>query len=307
MSGLIIGVDGGGSKTSVIVATGRGEEIATSEGAGSAVTPGNAARSADAIAAAVRDALATADRVDEAPRMIYVGVAGVGRHEEKRALQEELDARELAEEVIVDSDVSIAMTDAFGTGPGVILIAGTGSIAYGRSPSGALARCGGWGLAIGDEGGGAWIGRRALGIVAASSDGREPPTELTGAILTATQVNEVEELIPWSIAASPASCAALAPVVFTAAANGDVRAAALVSLAVEELALHVRALARQLFADERAAVPVALSGGLLQKGSFLRKRLEHRLRAAVPGASVHAGNVVAARGAVRAAAALVSV
>lgn len=307
MSGLLVGVDGGGSKTRAIVATDCGEQIASAEGTGSAVTPGSAARSADVIAAVVAEAIASAARPAERVRLLYVGVAGIGRAEERHALVDELEDRDIADEVVVESDASIAMTDAFGSGPGVILIAGTGSIAYGRSPSGVFARCGGWGLGIGDEGGGAWIGRRALGIVAASSDGREPPTALTGAILTAAQVNEVEELIPWSIAANPSDLAALAPVVFSAAANDDIRASALVSLAVEELALHIRALARQLFADERAAVPVALAGGLMKKGSYLRKKLEHRLRAAVPGGQIHAGDVSAVRGAVRAATSLLAV
>ena len=80
---------------------------------------------------------------------------------------------------------------------------------------------------------------------------------------------------------------------------GDLRANAIISLAVEELVLHVRALARQLFMDERAAVPVALTGGLLRRGSTLRKRLEQRMKSAVPGAQLQSGDVDAARGAVR--------
>jgi glucosamine kinase len=244
---------------------------------------------------------------DQRARMIYVGVAGVGRAEEKRALQVELERRNLAEEVVVEADALIALSDAFGSGPGIMLIAGTGSVAFGRSPNGAFARAGGWGLAIGDEGSGAWIGRRALGIVAAAHDGREPETALTGAILTATQVNEVEDLIPWSIAAKPADLAALAPAVFTEAANDDTRAASLVSLAVEELVLHARALARTLFVDERAEIPVALSGGLLQKGSYLRKKLEARLKSVVPGSVVSNTVIVPARGAVKAAHALIGV
>jgi glucosamine kinase len=81
--------------------------------------------------------------------------------------------------------------------------------------------------------------------------------------------------------------------------GGDLRANALISLAVEELVLHIRALAQSLFGDERAAVPVALAGGLMNKGTTLRKRLEHRLRVAVPGAQVKASPIVPARGAVR--------
>jgi glucosamine kinase len=154
---------------------------------------------------------------------------------------------------------------------------------------------------IGDEGSGAWIGRRALSVVTAAYDGREPETALTGAVLTAAEANEIVDLIPWAAAATPATLATLAPVVLSVADAGDLRANALVSLAVEELVLHIRTLARKLFVDERAAAPVALAGGLLSRGSPLRKRVEHRLKGAVPGAQVRAQDVEPARGAVRAA------
>ena len=135
--------------------------------------------------------------------------------------------------------------------------------------------------------------------MAAAADGREPETALTGAILTAAEVSETSELIRWAANATPATLATLAPVVISVADAGDLRANSIVSMAVEELALHVRALARQLFSDERASVPVALTGGLMKKGSSFRKRLEHRLKTAVPGAQIHAGEIDAARGAVQ--------
>lgn len=143
------------------------------------------------------------------------------------------------------------------------------------------------------------MGRRALSVVTASSDGREPESLLVGAVLTAAQVNEPRELVAWAAQATPAQFATLAPVVSSVADAGDLRANALISLAVEELVLHVRALARQLFGDERAASPVAFSGGMLTKGTILRKRLEHRLKSAVPGAQLHVADIDAARGAVR--------
>jgi glucosamine kinase len=83
------------------------------------------------------------------------------------------------------------------------------------------------------------------------------------------------------------------------AESGDLRANALLSLAAEELVLHVRTLARKLFGDERAACPVSLAGGLLSPGTALRKRVEHRLKSAVPGAQVRPDEVVPVRGAVR--------
>ena len=299
MSTIVVGIDGGGSKTHAIVADESGTSLGEATGPGSAVKPGEEEASADVIAQVVRDALEKARLTDVTPRVICVGVAGAGRENAKQALWQALVARDVASDVIVHPDFGIALDDAFGDGPGVLLIAGTGSAAFGRSPAGSSGRCGGWGPVIGDEGSGTWIGKRALSIVSAASDGRESQTALTGAILTAAEVNEVSELIPWAASATREQLASLAPVVFTVADGGDLRANALISLAVEELMLHIRALAQSLFGDERAAVPVALAGGLMNKGTTLRKRLEHRLRVAVPGAQIKSSPIVPARGAVR--------
>jgi glucosamine kinase len=304
---IVIGVDGGGSKTRAMVADDQGQQIADVEGPGSAVRPGQAEASADVIAAVARDALAACDMTHVVPRVVCIGVAGVGREAERQALWQALMSRELADDVVVHADATIALDDAFGDGAGILLVSGTGSIAYGRSPAGTTARCGGWGPVCGDEGSGAWIGRRALSIVTAASDGREPETALAGAVLTAAQVNEIDELIPWAAQATPAALASLAPAVLKTADAGDLRANALVSLAVEELVLHVRTLARRLFVDERAACNVALAGGLLGKRSSLRKRVEHRLKSAVPGATIRADEVVPVRGAVRGALRLLGV
>lgn len=299
MSAIVIGVDGGGSKTHVIVADETGREIASVEGPGSAMRPGEAERSAEAIDLLVRDALASAAMIHVVPKVLCVGIAGAGHEPEQRALWQLLASRELAEDVVVHADATIALDDAFGEGPGVLLISGTGSIAWGRSPTGVSDRCGGWGPVIGDEGSGAWIGRRALSVAAAASDGREPETALVGAILTAAQANDVRELIAWAAAATPATLATLAPAVLSVADAGDLRANAILAIAVEELVLHVRTLARRLFVDERASMPLALAGGLLAPRSPLRKRVEQRLKSAVPGAQLRSEPVVPARGAVR--------
>jgi len=307
VSAIVVGVDGGGSKTHVIVADETGGEITSVEGPGSGVRPGEAERAASVIALLVADALASANMTHVVPRVLCVGVAGAGDEGTRQALWQALASRELAEDVVVHADATIAMDDAFGEGPGILLISGTGSVCFGRSPAGVFARCGGWGLAVGDEGSGAWIGRKALSVVAAAADGREPETALTGAVLTATQVEDVRGLVPWATAATPQTLATLAPAVMSVAEAGDLRANAILSLATEELMLHIRALARRLFVDERAATPVALAGGLLRPRSPLRKRLEHRLKAAVPGAQLRSEAVVPARGAVRGALRLLGV
>jgi glucosamine kinase len=299
MTLIVIGIDGGGSKTRVIVADEQGAPLGEIVAPGSAVRPGGAEHSADIIAAAVKDALASCEMTHVVPKVLCVGVAGAGRDPERQAIWQALVERELAEDVVVHPDFAIALDDAFGEGPGVLLVSGTGSVAFGRGPSGTIARCGGWGPVCGDEGSGAWIGRRALSVVTASADGREPDTALIGAVLTAAQVNDPQELIAWAAQATPGLLATLAPVVSSVAEAGDLRASAILSLAVEELVLHVRTLARELFGDERAATPVAFTGGMLGRGSAMRKRLELRLRSAVPGAQVQSAEVNPARGAVR--------
>lgn len=302
---IVVGVDGGGSKTHVIVANERGKELATLTGDESAVRPGEALASAEVIGALVRDALAAAE-VTERVTHLVAGVAGTGREKERKALQRALRGEGLADEVTVVPDAEIALTDAFGTdGAGILLIAGTGSVAFGRSPTGLFKRCGGWGPDCGDEGSGAWIGRRALSVVTSSHDEREPDTRLVGAVLTALELEAMDDLIGWAAAATPKDLAALALHVLALAADRDLRANSICTVAAEELVLHVRTLARQLFVDERAAVPVALAGGLLQRGSFLRRLVEHRLKTAVPGAQLHSDDVVPARGAVKQALALV--
>lgn len=301
MTSIVVGVDAGGSHTRAQVADDGGAPLGAAEGIAGAMRPAGSDRAADAIVDVVRDALIAAEMGHVMPRVLCVGAAGVGRDTDRLMLWQALSAREIADEVVVHTDAETAFDDAFGDGAGILLLAGTGSIAHGRGPTGVTARCGGWGPTCGDEGSGTWIGRRALSVVTASADGREPATALLGAILTAVEVNEVEQLVAWAAQATPVQVAQLAPVVARVADAGDARAEALATLAAEELVLHVRTLARSLFGDERAGCPVAFAGGLIGPGRPLRRRLERRLKSAVPGRQLHAAEVIAVRGAVRAA------
>ena len=299
MSTLVIGVDGGGSKTSVVVAGARGPDLSSIVGSPSAVRPGQITKSVDTIARLVAEALEAAGKTDERPSALCIGVAGVGRDAEFAAFFSQMQDRDLADELVVLPDAVVALEDAFGDDAGILLIAGTGSVCYGRSPTGKLARCGGWGFFCGDEGSGAWIGRRALSVVTASSDGREPETTLVGAILNALSLAKVEELVAWGAGATVQQLAQVAPIVVSVAATGDLRANSILAMAAEELVLHIRTLARDLFVDERAAIPVACAGGLMQPGSFLRKLVEHRLKSSVPGALIRSDPVIPVRGAIR--------
>src|SRR5262249_17479543 len=163
--------------------------------------------------------------------------------------------------------------------------------------------CGGWGPNCGDEGSGGWIGPRALSGGTPSGGGRGPATKLLGAVAPAGGGHRGGQTLtrgarPPPPPPPPPPPRAAPPPPPPSADAGDARAEALLSLACEELMLHVRTLARTLFGDERAACPVALTGGLIGPGRPLRKRLEKRLKSAVPGSNLHSAEVVAMRGAV---------
>jgi len=180
---------------------------------------------------------------------------------------------EAAERVRVDADTRSAFFDAFDEGPGMLLVAGTGSMAWGRNEGGKEARVGGWGSLLGDEGSGYGIGLEALRRVTRSADGRGPDTGLASAILGALGMERTEQLVGWAAEASKADIAALAPVVAQQSRAGDFVAGEILVEAVEELESHVVALLETL--DPWPRPPrVALVGGLVCPGGPLRPGIE---------------------------------
>src|SRR2546425_9953348 len=119
------------------------------------------------------------------------------------------------------ADAEIALSTAFADGTGIIVSAGTGSIAYARDPSGELHRAGGYGWQLGDEGGGYWLGRRALDVAARSRDGRGEGSTLLARLLGALGLQHFDDLVRWTATATPAQMAALAPHVLNAAREGE--------------------------------------------------------------------------------------
>ena len=163
-----LGIDGGGSKTTCAV----GDEtslLAMAVAGPSNITRVGEVRARESLHQAIRQACAEA-KID--PRQLSracVGAAGAGRKEIASVVRK-IVAEVIPGAVEVVGDMQIALQAALGTGPGVIVIAGTGSIAYGRDAQGKTARAGGWGFAISDEGSAHWIGRAAVGSVLRAVD-----------------------------------------------------------------------------------------------------------------------------------------
>lgn len=285
MSLVLVGADVGGSSTRVVVSDGN-SVLGTAEGPGAALRPERVLASAATITDVVRQALALGGRL-RADAMV-IGAAGAGRMEEREELRHALRSESLADRLRITTDIEIALEGAFGTGPGIVLTAGTGSVGIARDPTGAIHRSGGYGWQMGDEGSGYSIGRSALGAVGRAADGRSPATALTPAILAATRAPQLEALIRWSARAGPAEVAALAPVVLDVAATGDLTARGILDYAARELSQLVFHLLPHFPGKE--TVTTVCNGGLISPGrplfAVLKAKVEEESRLSMRDAAV---------------------
>ncbi len=274
MSDVIAGADVGGTKTTVAVAAAAGGAVlARSVGAGAAVRPGRALASSATIAELVRRALADAGRLTA--EVLVVGAAGAGREPEREELHAALRTEAIARTIVVTTDVEIALVAAFGDSAGIVVSAGTGSIAVARDRAGRLHRLGGYGWQMGDEGSGYAIGRAALGAASRARDGRSPATALESRMLEAARCHDFDALVRWAAVATPGEVASLAPHVLDVAAAGDPVAQGIADYAARELSLLALLLAERL--NDGEPTPVALTGGLLETMPTLRRAVLAKL------------------------------
>jgi N-acetylglucosamine kinase-like BadF-type ATPase len=201
--------------------------------------------------------------------------------------------------VLVVNDALIALVAGAGDAPGIVVIAGTGSIVYGRNATFEAARAGGWGHMIGDEGSGYWIGREALAAVMRACDGRGPTTQLTADILSYLHVDDESRLprIVYDREVPRMTVAALGPIVQHAAAYGDAVAIRILERAADELVLAARSVATQLEmrGDE---FTFYLAGGVFRVVPWLAEELPRRLAEVAPRCQVQLLNEEPAVGAV---------
>ena len=277
---VFVGVDGGGTRTRAVVVDGSGAELARAEADGAVVTAHAPVDAADAVAHAVTDAVRKAGAslpVDG----LWAGLAGAGPPPARAAVTRELEERELAVHLVVGTDVEAAFHDAFADGPGILLIAGTGSVVWARDAHGAEHRVGGWGHLLGDEGSGYAIGLEALRAVARSADGRRPPTALSREVMEQFELESVHDLVGWAERTSKREIASLAPMVAQTAEEMDEAAAAIVQHAVDALRIHLEAALAAVGAAAHVdrAPEVILWGGLVAPGGPLEERVRNTLAA----------------------------
>jgi glucosamine kinase len=252
---LIAGVDGGGTGTRVRLCDGKGRVLGEGQAGPSALGQGIEAaweqirRALDAAAAAAAlPALAPPDCA------LGLGLSGADVPSQVSAF---LAANPGHPWLVLESDSITSLLGAHGGQPGVSLAFGTGSVGEVLRRDGSLARVGGWGWQCGDEGSGAWLGKRAMQHAQQAMDGRAAAGALARAVWAATGPTR-EDMLDWGAKAGQAAYAGLAPLVFDSA-RSDEMAARLLARAADEVARMAQAL------DPAGELPVALLGSITRR------------------------------------------
>jgi N-acetylglucosamine kinase-like BadF-type ATPase len=279
----VLGIDAGGTKTVCLLADEDGTIQAASRGAGANLQSAGELEVEKVLHQVMEEAIGDRGR----PAAICLGIAGVDRTDDARVVSEIMRRISPGSRVLVVNDALIALMAGVGNMPGIVIVAGTGSISYGRNAGGAAARAGGWGHVIGDEGSGYWIGRQTLAAAVREVDGRGPRTALTADVLAHFGVPDAAGLvrIVYAREVPRANIATLGPTVERARERGDAVAMQILERAADELALAAASVAARL--DMRGeAFAFILAGGMFRVVPSLIDELRRRLTEVAPRAEV---------------------
>ncbi|GAA4869630.1 hypothetical protein GCM10023310_56700 [Paenibacillus vulneris] len=283
-----IGIDGGGTKTACIIGDGTGRILAICYGESSSIK----SRPWDEVKRVLKELIEQAMELSRSPMDqlagVFLGLAGADRPEERKRLYAFM--RELLPEhatITVHNDAITALAAGTWGEGGIVLISGTGSIAYGYLPeSDTYVRVGGWGYLLGDEGSGYDIGRQALVAVMKEHDGRGVKTRLTEQLLAYWSLSDPNQIISYVYSqANPRTVIAdAAKWTLMTAEQGDEVAEKIVQEAAAELAELIITAKRRLTElrpdADVSRLPVVLSGGLFANEGFVRRLSAHEAVAA---------------------------
>ena len=293
----VLGIDAGGTKTVCQLADERGEVLAEARRGGANLQAAGELDVEKVLHGVMNEVLGDTDLT---PAAICLGIAGVDRPEDSAVVRGIMKRIGYKARVLVVNDALVALEAGAAGQPGVVVIAGTGSIAYGRNAHDEAARAGGWGYVLGDEGSGYWIGRAALRAVLRQSDRRGPVTRLTTLLLEHFQVAHAQDLIHqvYHPALRPAAIAALAQCVQRAFTAGDAVAIGILRGAADQLEASAMSVARRLDLVG-TQFPFVLAGGMFRAVPWLHDELDRRLTLASPKSRTFVLDVEPAAGAVR--------
>ena len=280
----VLGIDAGGTKTVALLADGDGRILAEGRAGGANLQTDGELQ----VEKVLHDVIEQVTRGRNiTPAAVCLGMAGVDREADGRTIREIMRRLGYRSNTLIVNDALIALVAGAGPSPGLVVISGTGSIAFGVSHRGLAARAGGWGPTLGDEGSGYWIGRRALEAVTREADGRGPRTQLTQLVLDHFQLPGPQSLVA-EIYHQPQgrrAIAALAPLVDGARADGDLVAGEIMIEAADELAKAAESvIARLEMRGEQ--FPILLAGGILKRSAWLAAEVARRMAEVAPRSDV---------------------
>jgi glucosamine kinase len=279
---IYLGIDGGGSKTTC-VAGNDNTVLAHATSGGSNPLQVGEQQAQLALQSAIHQACEWSGVSRNSVARTCVGIAGISapqtRDLVRRTVQECVSG-----DVLVVGDMEVAMRAAFGAGPGVIVIAGTGSIAFGRNHRGEKARAGGGGPATSDEGSGHWIVRHAIDALMLAHQ-RGENTLLQQKILRQVGVSSVGQLAMAVNAISPAELAGLFPQVVAAAEAGDLLARGTLVSAGAELGSLAATVMRKLWREDEW-IRVATAGGVFRHSQIVQVSFFRSVRHSHPGVAL---------------------
>lgn len=293
---FVLGIDAGGTKTVCLLADGDGRVRASARGPGANLQSLGELEVEKVLHAVIEEACP--DPLIQ-PSALCLGIAGVDRVEDDRIVRAILRRLGFRSNTLVVNDALVALVAGVRDDPGVVVIAGTGSIAYGVNAGGYAARAGGWGFVLGDEGSGYWIGREALAAVVREADGRGPRTQLTPMVLEHFNLSEAPGLVRevYDKGLRKQSIAALGEVVETARAEGDVVASEILRTASGELTRAAASVIERL-QMRGDAFRTVLAGGMFRVIPWLVTDVRRRLAEVAPRAEATPLDVEPAMGAV---------
>jgi N-acetylglucosamine kinase-like BadF-type ATPase len=292
----VLGIDAGGTKTVCHLADEHGTLIAEARAGGANLQAAGELQVEKVLHDVMEAAIGDRDIV---PSAICLGIAGVDRHDDAAVVRGIMRRIGFKARILVVNDALVALEAGAPGDPGVVIISGTGSIAYGRNRRNQGARAGGWGHVLGDEGSGYWIGRAALRAVLREADRRGPRTALTPLLLRHFDVAEAPGLIHevYQNRLVPAAIGSLAECVQAAFTSGDATATGILKAAADELEAAGVGVARRLELD-REPFTFILGGGIFRAVPWLREELQRRLPLAIPVATARVLDREPASGAV---------
>jgi N-acetylglucosamine kinase-like BadF-type ATPase len=291
----VLGIDAGGTKTRALLADEMGNVVGRGKGGGANLKTHGELEVEKVLHHVIEEAEAEAGRKPDA---VALGIAGADRPEDHVVLRSILRRMGFRQRVLVTNDARIAFVAGSPSRVGLALICGTGSIAWGQNAGGEIARAGGWGWHVGDEGSGFWIGVRAVRAALKASDGRGPSTALVRSLLDHFEITGVEDIVRLVYGGDfPRHRIALfAPRVAQAAEEGDAAAREILEAAAGELSEAAQSVIRRLGLPGRP-YDIVLSGGTFAAVPSLVETVTSLLRA--PEASVRLLTDDPAAGAVR--------